>query len=128
MVLQQLRPPTRLKLVAVGILAVPVAGLLLLAIGEMAGGDLTGAQHLVQAAPLMVLLVAGWRYPRLAGIALLGIGIILLGIWLVLVVFLAEVERAAIVAWIVGGVMLFVLPLTAGWLFLKAGRANAHAT
>jgi hypothetical protein len=125
MLLHQVQPPTRLKLAASVLLAVPIALLLLFTIGEMTGGDLSGAQHIVQVAPLLLLLIAGWRYPRLAGIALLGLGVLLLVIWLVFVV--VEGERGEIVMWVGAGLLLFVLPLTAGWLFLKAGRTATRA-
>ncbi len=34
----------------------------------MVGGELSGAQHLVEAAPLLLLLVAAWRYPAMRSI------------------------------------------------------------
>ena len=124
MLLRQLRPPTRLKLAASALLAVPTAVLLLFAVGEMADSDLSGAQHLVQAAPLLLLLIAAWRYPRAAGIALLGLGALLFAVWLVFV--LTERSPApqgiSILMWAGAGLILFVPPLVAGWLLLKAGR------
>jgi hypothetical protein len=100
----------------------PVTVLLLFAIGEMAGGDVSGAQHLPEAAALLILLIAGWRYPRVVGIVLLSMGVTVLAIWLVLVVMRAEVERESLVFWVGSGVILFGLPVTAGWFFLNASR------
>ncbi len=50
--LRDLPGPARLKLAASALLAVPITVLLVFAVGEVAAGDLTGLQHLLQALPL----------------------------------------------------------------------------
>ncbi len=112
---------TRLKLGASVLLAAPAALLLVLGVAEMVGGDLTGSQHLVQAAPLLALLGVGWRYPRAAGFVLCGLGALFFVSWLVLIVISRE-PGGEIIAWIGAGFFLFVPPVVAGWLMLKASH------
>jgi hypothetical protein len=37
-------------------------------------GDITGLQHFVQVAPLVLLAIVAWKRPRIGGRALIGIG------------------------------------------------------
>jgi len=121
--LRQVSVPNRLKIAASALLVVPIAVLLLFTAGEVAGGDVSGVQHLAQAAPLILLLVAGWRYPRTAGIALLALGILVLGLWLFFLLRGGPSTSGAGLA--AAGIVLFAPPLVAGWLFLKAGRTES---
>ena len=116
-----LQAETRLKLGASALLAVPAVLLLLLGVAEMVGGEPSGAQHILQAAPLLALIAAGWRYPRAAGLVLFGLVASLFAGWLVFVVLNRD-PGDAIVAWVVAGLVLFAPPIIAGWLLLKAGQ------
>jgi hypothetical protein len=122
--LRELPAATRLKLAASALLALPAAVLLLFGIGEMAAGDISGVQHLPEAAALLLLLVAGWRYPRRAGLTLLGVGALLFALWLIFVLADGDPspEGFAILAWVAAGLILFAPPIVAGWLLLKASR------
>ncbi len=113
---------TRIKLAASVLLGVPFTVLLVFAVGEMVGGELSGAQHLVQAAPLLLLLVAAWRYPRMVGLLLLGLGALLFGIWLIFFASEADPHGIEILGWVVSGLLLFIPPLAAGWLLLRVRR------
>jgi len=121
---RELPAATRLKLAASVIVAVPAAALLVFAIAEMVGGEPSGSQHIPEAAPLLLLLAAGWRFPRAAGIVLLCLGPILLAAWLVLVLTRGEpaFRGLAILTWLAAGMIFFVPPVVAGWLLLKASR------
>jgi len=114
--------PTRLKLLATVLLAVPAGVLLLFAIAEVAAGEVSGVQHIPEALPLLLLVVAAWRYPRWAGIALLTVGTMLLGVWLVWIFAGGHTGRGEIVGWFAAAVIFFGLPLVAGWLLLRASR------
>jgi hypothetical protein len=111
-----------MKLVASALLAAPACVLLLFAIGEMASGDASGVQHIPEALPLLLLVVAAWRYPRWTGIALLTLGTMLLGVWLVWIFAGGHTGRGEIVGWFAAAVIFFGLPLVAGWLLLRASR------
>lgn len=122
--------PTRLRLLASALLAVPLGVLLLFGLGEMAEGDLSGVQHLVEAAPLLVLLVAGWRFPRAAGVALLVLGPGLLAVWVLLIAtgtFRPPVAGTAPLAmkallWLAVPLTLFAPPTLAGWLLVRSSK------
>ena len=65
------------KVAGVGLLLIPVGLLLLLGIGEMAGGDVSGIQHLVEVAPLVCLGILAWKRPRIGGVILVGLAALL---------------------------------------------------
>jgi hypothetical protein len=113
---------TLLKLVAIVLIGVPAAVLLLFAVAEMAGGDVSGVQHIPEALLLFALAAAAWRYPRPAGLGLLVGGAVLLVIWLTWVVASGRADWADAPGWFVSAAILFGLPLTAGWLLLRASR------
>jgi len=129
--------PLRVKLAATSLLAVPIFVLSFFAVAEMAGGEPSGAQHLVQAAPLLVLLVTAWWFPRQTGFVLLGLSVVLFVGWLVLLgaSLLTETFEdwdapipVKVLVWTVAPLLLFVPPAAAGWLLLRAGRARrAHS-
>jgi hypothetical protein len=119
-------PATRLKLAASALIAVPAALLLALAIGEMAGGEASGIQHVPEAAALLLLLVAAWRYPHVTGLLLVAIGVIVFTLWLVLIVTSADIDwhSIEILGWIGAGLMVFALPVVGGLLLIKAARLD----
>jgi hypothetical protein len=61
----------RSKITALALLGLGVAFYLIFALGETAGDDISGLQHLLPAAILALLLWVGWTHPRQAGISLL---------------------------------------------------------
>ena len=65
-----------LRIAAVVPLALQAAVFVLFGIGEMAGGDLSGAGHLLQLAPTVLLAVLAWLRPLEGGLALLAMGIL----------------------------------------------------
>ncbi len=114
--------PVRQKLIALALLAVPAGVLLLLAFGEMFGGDVTGVQHIPEAALPVALMAAAWRYPRKVGVVLLAIGSLLLAAWISWVLTQREPapRGADILMWVAAALVLFVPPLVAGWLLLRS--------
>lgn len=66
-----------MRIAGLACLGIPIAVLLLFAIGEIVGGDLSGSQHLLQLAPLLALAYAGWRWPYHAGMVLMVAGALL---------------------------------------------------
>lgn len=91
---------------------------LIFAVGELAGGEVSGIQHLPPAALLGALLLLGWKRPRTAGI------IVLLALALPLTV--AFVVGMAVEGvrpgelWV--AVLIPLVPALTGLLFLWAGR------
>ncbi len=111
--------PDRRKLVAMLLLLVPTGVLAAFAIGETAGGDVSGLQHVPEAAVLLVLLVAAWRYPRITGVVLLALGGVLFAVWLAFALM-----NLAPVAIVVTALILFAPPVVAGWLLYRVGTAD----
>jgi RsiW-degrading membrane proteinase PrsW (M82 family) len=110
--------PRTSRIVATILVAIPVTMLTLLGFAEVLGGDRTGVQHFLTAAPLLALLVLGWQRPRIAGILLLALGLIVFLLW---VVFVASVaDRASPLVWLLVALALFTPPLVAGLLFLRS--------
>lgn len=60
-----------LKIIALVFPALTVAVLLLFMLGETIGGDWSGLGHLLQAAPILLLMWLGWKRPLWGGIFLL---------------------------------------------------------
>lgn len=116
--------PAALKLVALGLLALPATGLLLLAVGEVAAGDISGLQHVPEAVMLVVCMALGWRHPRETGWVLLAAGSVLLagGLWLNLSRDNFDQAGPTLLLWTAIFALLFAPPLLAGWLLLIAGR------
>ena len=68
------RQPERARLAKIAALLLVGLGVgffLIFAIGEIAGGEISGIQHLPPAALLGVLLWLGWKRPRTAGLIVL---------------------------------------------------------
>jgi hypothetical protein len=111
---------TRLKLAALVCLALPMLGLAAFAIGEVAAGTLSGLQHVGQLLPLAALAWLGWRWPLWGGITLIGLSLILAGLYLIM-------GGYPPLALLVNALLLFALPLLAGIVFVAAARRE-HAT
>ena len=84
------------------------------AIGETAGGDLSGIQHLPPAAILGALLWVGWRHPLAAGTVLLALAVPL-GVAYIVVL----VSRSLPPTW---ALIVVLPPVVTGWLLVRAGR------
>jgi hypothetical protein len=115
-----------LKTIAAALIAVPAIALLALGIGEMAGGEPSGVQHLPEAAVLLALLVLAWRRPAFAGRLLVGLGGVLFVLWLALVLTRRDVDiwSAELLGWVVAAVVLFAGPVVAGVLLVRAARED----
>jgi hypothetical protein len=62
---------SRLKIAGLILVMIPLTILLIFTIGETVGGDASGLQHLVQAAPLVLFTLWAWKKPRVGGWVLL---------------------------------------------------------
>lgn len=119
--------PNRLRLAAIALLAVPAVPLLLLAVGEMLGGDVSGVQHLPEAAVLLGLMAAAWWRARATGFVLIGGAALLFAAWLWWVIFVRQDEGdASPLLWIAVAAVLFLPPVAAGWLLLQSGSRHAN--
>lgn len=107
-----------LHLAGIALLLVPVAILVLFTVGETAGGDVSGLQHVLQAAPLLVLIAVAWRWPRVGGAAVLLTGV-LLGATFAIEWHPAEMSAQSVA---LTELVLFVPPIIAGVLLLLSGR------
>lgn len=112
---------TRLKRVALVCLAIPILVLAAFALGEVAGGDISGLQHVVQLLPLAALAWLGWKRPLWGGIALIVLTLILAGISIVTAGLSPVPPFVNAFLYII-----LALPLVAGILFVAAAR-RAHA-
>jgi len=121
--------PRRLRLAAIALLAVPAGVLLLFAFGEMIGGDPTGVQHIPEAAVLILLIAVAWRHARVTGIILLASGTLLFAVWLVWAVYLREPQanESPLLMLVLAAIVLFLPPLVAGWLLLRASAPHTVA-
>ena len=105
-----------LKIAGMVLVLVPIAFFLIFAVGESASGDLSGLSHLVQAAPFAILAWAAWRWPRVGGWILVGLGLVLGALY---------VFTASHFPWqtiVLVEAALFVPTVLAGALFLLAAR------
>ena len=83
---------------------------------KVLGGDLSGLQHVVQMAPLLLLAWFSWQRPRLGGIALIGLSL------LFTVTYLVISRDFSLSVRLTAGILIFAMPLVAGILFLLASR------
>lgn len=104
--------PIFLKSLATAILLIPIAFLMLFTVGELASGDLSGASHLLQLLPILILVVLGWKYPRV-------VGLILVAAAVVLGVLYALDNSMRVATIIIVEAILFVPLAIAGLLFFK---------
>jgi hypothetical protein len=116
MTLQQPGAQVRLKIVGLALLVVPLGFLALFMVGEMAGGDISGASHALQALPLLLLAAAAWRWPFQAGavLALVGLGLV------IVYAFLAGPRFGLGTIAIVEAVL--AVPVVSGVVLMLAGR------
>lgn len=104
----------RSKIAGIVLLGLGLAFYLAFAIGETAGGEISGLQHLLPAGILALLLWIGWRHPRRAGTILLVLAVpFAVAYTAFLVVRDLPLTWALIVA---------LPPVLAGLLLLRAGR------
>jgi len=109
----------RSKITALVLLGFGIAFYLAFALGEMAGGDITGLQHLLPAAILALLLWVAWRRPRWAGIVLLMLTVPFDGAYIALLVI-----RHLPLVW---ALVVALPPVVAGLLLVRAGRREPGA-
>jgi hypothetical protein len=109
--------PRRLRIVGLACLAVPAALLLLFAVGEMAGGDLSGAQHLPEVAAVGAIGWTAWRWPYILGMVLMLGGAVLA---LVFVLWLHP-SGITLLGIAVVELLLFIPAIAAGACFTLAG-------
>ena len=102
------------KIAALVLLGLGAAFYLTFAVGEIAGGDVSGVQHLPPAAILAALMYLGWKWPRSAGIFLLALALPL-GVVYVAVL----VARDLPLTW---AMLVALPPIVTGALLLRAGR------
>ena len=93
-----------------------VAFYLVFAIGEMAGGDITGLQHLLPAAILAWLLWVGLSHPRQAGIILLTLAVPFAVAYVALLVV-----RELPLTW---ALVVALPPVVAGFLLVRSDRRD----
>jgi len=65
-----------LKIIALIFPGLVVAILMLFTVGETIGGDWSGLGHLIQVAPIVLLMWLGWKRPLWGGIFLLLLGLL----------------------------------------------------
>ncbi|MCC7365488.1 MAG: hypothetical protein IT303_14075 [Dehalococcoidia bacterium] len=111
----------RMRLVALTLIGVPAALLLLMGFGEMLGGDISGVQHIPEAALLLALMWAAWKFPWRAGEILVAGSVLLFAAWIVLVVTQGNANTPAW-AWVATGIVVFAPPFAAGVLLLLGSR------
>jgi len=112
--------PRHWKLAAIVLLAVPAVALLLLAAGELAGGDASGVQHIPEAAVLIAIACLAWYHPRTAGIFLAATTALFFVAWLLFV----DVGELGWFGWLIAVLLLFVPPLIAAALLLRAAQTS----
>jgi cytochrome bd-type quinol oxidase subunit 1 len=110
------------KIAGMALLLLPLGILLLFTIGEAVSGDVEGLQHLVQAAPLVLLAVAAWRWPTPIGAILIAVGI---GLGVVYVVIARENFHWLTIVLVEA--QLFLPAIVAGSVFVLAGRRQGQA-
>ena len=106
----------RAKIAALVLLGLGVAFYLMFAVGETAGGDITGVQHFPLAAILAVLLWVAWRRPLAAGIALLVLAVPFAAAYIALLVV-----RHLPPTW---ALVVALPPVVTGLLLVRAGRRS----
>ncbi len=110
-----------MRLAAMTLLGVPAGLLLLMGFGEMLGGNITGIQHVPEAALLLVLMWLAWKHAWGAGMVLIAGSVVLFWAWILLVTTSGNTNTSTWV-WAVTGLILFVPPLAAGVLLMLSSR------
>lgn len=114
------------KIAALLLTGIGVGFFLIFAVGELAGGETSGVQHLPPAALLGALLWLGWKRPRAAGIIVLLALAVPLTVGVVVGIATEDTRTGEI--WL--ALLIPLVPVLTGLLFLWAGRGKrrAHAT
>lgn len=99
------------KTVAEVLLLLPTILLVVLGIGEIAGGDTSGLQHFLQLIPFMVFAILSWRYPKVGGVILATVATILSILYFLFFTDFPPLIRA------LNSLLLFLPPVVAGMLF-----------
>jgi hypothetical protein len=86
-------------------------------VDEVAGGDISGLQHVPELVLLVVLGWLAWRRPLWGGAALISLSLVFAGLY---IVFFARGFPLQTV--VVAVALLFAPPLAAGSLFIAASR------
>ncbi len=100
-----------IKRLALLILFFPVCFLLLFTIGETFSGDISGLGHLLQLAPLILVIFLAWKKPFIGGFLLIVTSIIL-SVWYLLSVSLSWQTKAVV------ELILFLPPFISGVLLV----------
>lgn len=108
------------KIAALMLVGLGIAFFLIFAVGELAGGETSGVQHLPPAALLGALLWLGWKRPRAAGIIVL----LLLAAPLTFgfAIGMATEDARSAEMWF--ALLIPLVPIVTGGLFLWAGRGE----
>ena len=104
----------RAKIAALVLLGLGIAFYLLFTVGEMAGGDVAGVQHLPPVLVLVALLWLAWKRPTVAGIVLLVLAVPLGAAYVAVLV-----ARDLPLTW---AVEIALPPIVTGLLLVWAGR------
>jgi predicted membrane protein len=104
-----------MKRIGIGLLSIPLGFLLLFTLGEVFSGDWSGLSHLIQAAPLILLILVAFKKPFIGGLLLSAISLIL-GTWYALDVPFG-LQTIVLVE-----LFLFVPPFVAGLLLIWSAK------
>lgn len=108
-----------IKMVALAVLAVPIAFISVLFIGETLGGGLeVSFGHVIQLVPLLLLAILAWWRPLIAGWILAGLGALIA----IAYPFVMQGFPVATIAWVE---LILLLPVASGILLLVAGRRSS---
>lgn len=116
------RDPRHLRAIATAAIAPVVAVLMLFVVGEAGGGDLSGLQHVVQLAPLVLIVAAAWRFPTVGGGLLVVLSLVLSLVLIVGYPVWALDREISPPGIVLVEALLLLPPLASGLLFLAAGR------
>jgi hypothetical protein len=105
-----------LKAIGMALLLVPLGFLGLFMVGEVAGGDVSGLSHAVQALPLILVAAAAWRWPLQAGAVMVLVGLGIVVVYAILASSRFELGTILIVE------AVLAVPIVSGALFVLAGR------
>lgn len=111
----------RYKIIGEILLIVPIGLLVLLGLGELTGGIISGLQHFLQLLPLLLLAIGCWFYPKAGGTLLISLSTVLA----ILYFFTFPLPLLGKLTTIA---LLFALPILAGCMFVLADREKDHVT
>lgn len=99
------------KTMAEVLLLIPFGLLLVLGIGEIVGGDSSGAQHFLQLVPFALFAYLSWQYPKVGGAVLATVTAMLAIFYFLFFTDFPPLTRAF------NSLILFLPPIVAGMLF-----------